>query len=427
MKKLIRNIRYFSPETGKAQMGSMLLSEGIIEGFTEATHLEDAETIEGNQQWLLPGFIDMHVHFREPGGEEKETLETGSRAALAGGFTTVLCMPNTQPVPDHAEAVQELLKMTENLPCQVLLMGSISKGLAGEEKSDFKHYRHPRFVGITDDGRPVSSARVLMEAMNEAKKENLMVGLHCEDESLMFDRSINQGKISRKLNLQGVPVMAEALMIHRDLYLAEKLNCSLHIQHVSAAESVSLIREAKAKGVSVTCEAAPHHFSLTEETILTRGSMAKMSPPLRTEVDVKAVRQGLKDGTIDVIATDHAPHLESDKTEDLVQSANGIVGLETAFAVGVTYLMDCKILNLQELVKRMSTYPARLLGLNTKGTLKPGMDADLVLVDLDRRWTVDREAFFSKGRNTPYHAMGLRGKIMKTIVGGEIRYVGEKD
>lgn len=422
MKKLIRNIRYVSPETGAEAKGSLVLSGGTIERFTEALDLEGAEVIEGNDQWVLPGFIDMHVHFREPGGEEKETLETGSKAALAGGYTTVVCMPNTQPVPDHESALEDWLKKTEHLPCQVLLMASITKGLGGTEKSDFRLYTHPRVVGVTDDGRPVSSSRILIEAMKEAKASNLLVGLHCEDESLMFDRSINQGRISGKLNLEGVPVMAETLMIHRDLYLSEILNCPLHIQHVSAAESVRLIREAKAKGVPVTCEAAPHHFSLTEEMILTRGSMAKMSPPLRTEMDVKAIQQGLKDGTIDLIATDHAPHTESDKTQDLIASANGIVGLETAFSVGVTYLIDNGVLDIQQLVQRMSTIPAKVLGLDRKGVLKPGMDADLVLVDLDRRWTVDSEDFFSKGRNTPYHGMGLRGKVTTTILGGEIRY-----
>ncbi|RQD67086.1 MAG: dihydroorotase [Tindallia sp. MSAO_Bac2] len=425
MKTLIRNIGYYSPENGEPLKGNILISEGKIEKFIDATEVEGAKVIDGKFQWLLPGFIDMHVHFREPGGEEKETLETGSRAALAGGYTSVVCMPNTQPVPDHTDAIDDLLARTEKLPCQVLLMGSISKGLAGEEKTDFSLYKHPRFIGVTDDGRPVSNAAILAEALQDGLREGLMVGLHCEDESMMFDRSINQGRISRKLNLQGVPVMAEAIMIHRDLYLAEKLNCPLHIQHVSAAESVRLIREAKARGVLVSCEAAPHHFSLTEEAVLTRGSMAKMSPPLRTQDDVKAVQKGLKDGTIDVIATDHAPHLDSDKTDDLIHSANGIIGLETAFSVGNTYLVDQNILSLKELAYRMSSRPAKLLGLESKGEVSPGMDADLVLVDPNRRWIVDSQCFYSKARNTPYHAMALRGKVTMTMVNGEVRYQEE--
>lgn len=426
VKTLIKNIKYFSPENGNVQKGNVKIFEGKILGFTDQDEWEDARVYEGKQQWLFPGFIDMHVHFREPGGEEKETFETGCRAALAGGYTTVVCMPNTQPVPDTETTVKDLLQRTETLPCNVLLMGSITKGLEGMEKTAYNLYRHPRFVGVTDDGRPVTNAAILMKTLEEASREGLLVGLHCEDESMMFDRSINQGEISRKLKLQGVPAMAEALMIHRDLYLAEKLDAPLHIQHVSSRDSVELIRAAKEKGVKVTCEAAPHHFSLTEEAVLTKGSMAKMSPPLRTEKDVISIQEGLKEGIIDVIATDHAPHLLRDKTEDLITSANGIVGLETAFAVGATYLVEKEILKLHQLIRLMSTEPAKLLGLNNKGSLADGMDADLVLVDMEKWWTVDREAFFSKARNTPYHGMSLRGCVTMTMVNGEVRYQKEE-
>ncbi|MEN1760929.1 dihydroorotase [Anoxynatronum sibiricum] len=422
MKTIIKHVQYLDPDTGSEQQGHLVMSDGHISGFTGDVISDAHEVVEGDGRWVLPGFIDLHVHFREPGGETKETLESGARAAVAGGFTTVVCMPNTQPSLDHAEILRQQLAKAASLPCQILFMGAVTRGLAGRERIDFKEYNFPGVVGVTDDGRPISEALLMMEALQEGKRYGLLVANHCEDESLMFDRSVNQGAVSEKLGLQGVPALAEELMVQRDLYLAGATGCPVHLQHISTAASVNLIRRAKAEGVPVTAEAAPHHFSLTEYAVMTRGAMAKMSPPLRRETDMRAVRAGLADGTLDCIATDHAPHEAAVKGEDLAKAANGVVGLETAFGAAVTHLMDTGTLSLKQLVTCMSTRPAAMLGLSKKGNLKTGAEADVVLVDLRRRWTVDSSTFASKSHNTPFQGMALRGQVQGTWVRGKRVY-----
>ena len=422
MKTILKDIFYLDPITGEQQQGHLVMEDGVISGFTNEAITDAQEEVAGNGLWALPGFIDLHVHFREPGGEVKETLESGAGTAVAGGFTTVVCMPNTQPPMDHGDLLRQQLAKAAALPCQILFMGTVTRGLAGSERVDFKEYDLPGVVGVTDDGRPISEARLMMEALVEGKKHGLLVANHCEDESLMFDRSVNQGAVSAKLGLVGVPGLAEELMVQRDLYLAGVTGCPVHLQHISTAASVALIRQAKAQGVPVTAEAAPHHFSLTEYAVMTRGAMAKMSPPLRQEADMKAVRAGLADGTLDCIATDHAPHEAAAKEGALVGTANGVVGLETAFAAGVTHLMDTGYLTLNQLVTCMSARPAAVLGLPQKGSLRPGADADVVLVDLRRRWTVKGAAMVSKSHNTPFEGMALRGRVMGTWVAGRRVY-----
>jgi dihydroorotase len=423
MKTILKQIQYLDPSSGQEKQGHLVMEKGKILGFTCESITDADKVIEGKDLWAFPGFIDMHVHFREPGGEEKETLETGSRSAAAGGFTTVVCMPNTQPAMDHYSILNDYIERSRQLPCHLLFMGAITRGLGGKELVDFNEYCQPGVVGVTDDGRPVTNARMMLEALQKGKEHGLLVANHCEEESFMFDRSINQGPVAKRLGLTGVSVLAEELMVQRDLHLAKFSNCPVHIQHVSTAGSVGMIRRAKEEGIPVTAESTPHHFSLSEYVVLTRGSLAKMSPPLRTEKDMEAIREGLCDGTLDCIATDHAPHAAADKTDDLLASANGVVGLETAFAAAVTNLMDSGSINLLRLVECLSTRPAEILGLKNKGTLKTGADADVVLVDLRQRWSVSSREFVSKSRNTPFEGMALRGRVKMTFYQNKISFM----
>ena len=422
MKIIIKDVQYLDPDNQKEKQGHLVIEDGKISGFTTEIISDARKTIEGKGLWALPGFIDLHVHFREPGGESKETLSSGAHAAVAGGYTTVVCMPNTHPVMDNRMILEKFIRKAKDLPCTVFFMGSITKGIQGKELVDFCEYNHSNIVGVTDDGRPVTNASTMLEAIQKGKENGLLVANHCEDESMMFDRSVNQGLISEKLGLTGVPSLAEELMVQRDLYLAKVSNCPVHIQHVSSAASVAMIRHAKEAGVPVTAEATPHHFSLTENAVLMRGSLAKMSPPLRTENDMNAIRAGLADGTLDCIATDHAPHCDEDKTSDLLHSANGVIGLETSFAASVTHLLDSGAMNLATLVRRLSTRPAEILGLPSKGTLQAGKDGDVVLVDLRKRWPISSENFASKSRNTSFEGMALRGQVIMTLSEGQVQY-----
>ena len=422
MKTLLKNIQYLDPDTGKRRKGHLVMENGKIAGFTQTAISDPDQLIDGKGYWVFPGFIDLHVHFREPGGENKETLESGAAAAVAGGYTTVVCMPNTSPVLDNREILERMIEKADRLCCNVLFMGGITHGLSGQELVNFSDYDHPSIVGVTDDGRPLMNARLMMEALLEGRKYGLIVADHCEEESLMYDRSVNRGAVSAQLGLAGVPALAEELMVQRNIYLASVTGGTVHIQHVSTAGSVELIRQAKANGISVTAEATPHHFSLTESAVLTHGVQAKMSPPLRTAHDMMAIQQALADGTIDCIATDHAPHATEDKTGDLITAANGIIGLETAFGAAVTHLLDSGVMKLPRLIECLSTQPAGMLGLAGKGSLKPGSDADVALVDLRRRWTVSQADFRSKSSNTPFEGLALRGKVVKTLVNGVVCY-----
>lgn len=422
MKKVLTHVNYLDPVTNESNKGNLVIEKGRIAGFTNELITDADMTIDGEGYWVMPGFIDLHVHFREPGQEEKETLATGAAAAVAGGYTTVVCMPNTQPPLDHRDILKDMMNRARHLPCDIRFMGAVTKGLKGTEKVDFREYRDTSVVGVTDDGQPVSNAAIMMESLRQGCEEGILVANHCEEVSLMYDRSVNQGPASRTYGLQGVPSLAEELMVQRDLYLARATNCPVHLQHISTAASVEMIRQAKADGVPVTAEAAPHHFSLTEYIVMTRGTMAKMSPPLRSEHDMKAVAKGLADGTLDCIATDHAPHTLEDKKKDLADAANGVVGLETSFAASMTHLVEAGYMKLPRLVECLSTRPAQMLGLKNKGTLQEGADADLVLVDLRTRRPVDASTFASKGRNTPFDRIALRGRVHTTVRQGEVVY-----
>ncbi len=424
MKIVVKGGWVIDPSQNLDGLNDILIENGKIKKLEKHIDSSDAKVVDARGKYVLPGLIDMHVHFREPGFEHKETIETGARAAVAGGFTSVVCMPNTNPVIDTVQTMSLVQKQSEKAVCNVFMMGSITRGLNGKVLSPYEAMLRAGIVGITDDGKSVENSEVMLRALKEAKRLGLVVGCHCEDPKLMFDRSINMGEISKAYGLEGIPAMTEEIMILRDAFLAEKTGAKVHIQHISSKRGLEIVKEAKQRGVQITCEAAPHHFTLTQDAIKTQGTNAKMSPPLRRRQDVEALKAGLQSGIIDVIATDHAPHTLEDKALDLIKSANGIVGLETALGLALTELYHSGVLNLSEVVEKMSTRPAQILGID-KGHLKIGSDADVVVVDTERMWTVKPECFFSKGVNTPFVGMRLKGKAMMTIVGGNIAYAEE--
>lgn len=378
-------------------------------------------TIDAKGLLVLPGFVDVHVHFREPGFEYKETIHTGSASAVAGGFTTVCAMPNTKPVNDN-QAVTEFMidrARTAGL-ANVLPIGAITKGSEGKELAEIGDLRRSGCVAISDDGRPVMNSLVMRRAMEYALAFDLTVVDHCEDLHLAEGGCMNEGIISTELGLPGIPAAAEDVMVARNLSLSELTGARLHLAHISTAGSVRMVREAKARGIKVTAEACPHHFTLTEDVVRGYNTLAKMNPPLRTGQDVQAIKEGLRDGTIDVIATDHAPHATQEKQQDFTEAPFGIVGLETALPLTLA-LIDEGVLTLEQVVQKLTSAPAAAFGLK-KGTLAVGADADVAIVDPNESWQVDPAKFKSKSRNTPFAGWKVKGRVKTTIVGGRVVY-----
>jgi len=370
---------------------------------------------------IVPGLVDMHTHLREPGYEYKETIASGAAAAVAGGFTSIACMPNTHPVNDSRSVTEFIIrKAAEAKSANVYPVGAISVNSAGAQLTEFWDLKEAGIVALSDDGKPVMDAALMRRALEYAHSLQLPVIAHCEDVNLSANGLMHEGYFSTILGLNGIPSIAEEVMVARDILIAEYTRTALHIAHVSTAGSVRLIREAKKRGVQVTAETAPHYFTLTDESLQNYDTHFKVNPPLRSEQDVKAVKEGLADGTIDVIACDHAPHGRTDKEVEFEYAANGISGLETSLALSLNLLQD-KTLSWPELIAKMTVNPARILNL-TKGTLKEGADADITVIDPLREWTVDVQAFRSRGKNSPFHGRVMRGKATLTIVGGEIKY-----
>ncbi len=382
----------------------------------------------------VPGFIDLHVHLREPGQEYKETIETGLRAAAKGGFTAVCPMPNTSPVNDNSSITAFMVsRAKETTPvtnvadkselysgiCRLYPVGAITKGLQGESLCEYADMKRAGIVAITDDGRPVENARVMRRAMEYANGLGLPVISHSEDINLAKDGSMNEGVVATKLGIKGIPNAAESTAVMRDIALAELTGARVHIAHVSCEESVDAIRNGKRRGVKVTAETAPHYFTLTDEAVARYDTNAKMNPPLRTEKDRKAVIDALADGTIDIIATDHAPHSLLEKDVEFDRAAFGIVGLETSFGLSMQLVQDGR-LSLDDLINKMSKSPASILGIDND--LKVGNPADITVVDLNSFWSVNPKTFLSKSRNTPFTGFSLKGEVYMTIVGGKIAY-----
>lgn len=401
-------------------VGDVLIDQGKVSAVGPNLQAPAGSAmIEAKDRLVLPGFVDLHVHFREPGFEYKETIQSGSAAAVAGGFTTVCCMPNTNPVNDN-QAVTEFILERSRIAglANVWPVGAITKGSEGKELAEIGDLRRSGCVAISDDGRPVMNSLVMRRAMEYALAFDLTVVDHCEDLHLAEGGCMNEGLVSTELGLPGIPSAAEDVMVARNLSLSELTGARLHLAHISTAGSVRMVREAKARGIRVTAEACPHHFTLTEEVVRGYNTHAKMNPPLRTWDDVRAIKEGLRDGTIDVIATDHAPHATQEKQQDFTEAPFGIVGLETALSLTLG-LVEEGVLSLEQAVEKLTSAPAAAFGLK-KGTLAVGADADVTIVDQQAQWVVDPGKFRSKSRNTPFVGWKVKGRVLTTIVGGRV-------
>jgi len=368
---------------------------------------------------VVPGLIDMHVHLREPGHEYKETIKTGCQAAASGGFTSIACMPNTNPVNDNQSVTEYILDRAKREGCvNVFPIGAITKGLQGELLTEMGELKSAGVVAVSDDGKSVRNSELMRRGMEYAKNFNLLVVCHCEDPDLVANGVMNEGFTHTRLGLKGIPNSAEEVVVARDILLAELTGCRVHIAHVSTEGAVRIIREARSRGVAVTAETAPHYFSLSEEALESFDTNLKVNPPLRSKRDLEAIKEGLKDGTLDVIATDHAPHSSLEKDVEFDYASSGMVGLETALPLAQQLVKE-KVLSLPELIPKFTNHPAEILGIS-KGTLNPGADADITIMDVSLKKKVDVNQFKSKSRNCPFHNWELEGVAIYTIVKGEM-------
>ncbi len=419
---LLRGGRIVDPSQQLDEVGDVLVVNGRVEAVGRIGDVRrdgDAlDVIDCTGRIVSPGFIDVHCHLREPGREEVETIASGARAAAAGGFTAVCAMPNTDPVTDNQAAVGFIISQAKKAGgARVYPIGAISIGEMGETLAEFGEMVGAGAVAVSDDGKPVVSAQLMRTALEYARTFGIPVADHCEEPTLAYGGAMNEGLMSARLGLRGIPAEAEEIMAIRDILLARLTGGHIHLCHMSTKGSVELIRWGKDRGINVTAEVCPHHLSLTEESVDNYNTNAKMNPPLRTAKDVEALQQAVKDGTIDVIATDHAPHHYDEKEREFADAPNGIIGLETALAVNLTWLVHRDIIDVPMLVERMACAPARLFKL-PGGSLRRGGVADVTVFDPDVAWTVDATKFRSKGRNTPYAGMELRGRVDATLVGG---------
>ena len=416
MSLVIKNATVVSPADGYSGRMDIKIENGKIAAVGE--NLSGSEVVNAEGLYAIPGLVDMHVHLRDPGQTQKEDILTGCCAAAAGGVTSLLAMPNTNPAIDSGETVRYVLGKAKGAKARVYVAASITRGLQSKEPTDLEEVRAAGAVGLSDDGRPVVNTAFLRDAMKKAPGLGMTVVAHCEDLYLADGGKINEGAVSAQLGVKGIPAAAEDCGTAREIALAAAEDVPVHICHVSTATSVALVRDAKRRGVKVTAETAPHYFSLTEKELLRRDADYRMNPPLRTENDVKAIIEGLRDGTLDAIATDHAPHTPEEKA-DFEKAPNGSVGMETSLAVGLTYLVKTGILTLAELVEKMSVNPAKILGIDA-GTLRTGANADIALVDINEEWTVDADRLHGKSKNTPFKGLTLTGRVKKTFLGGEV-------
>ena len=423
---LLKGGRVIDPSRELDETADVLLAEGEVAAVGQGLEApEDADVRDVSGLVVAPGLVDVHVHLREPGGEHKETIATGAWSAAVGGFTSICAMPNTDPPIDDPAAVGFVLAQGARAgAARVHPVGAISVGQNGERLTLVGEMVEAGAVAITDDGLPVTDSGLMRLALEYAGTFGIPVANHCEDRTLSRNGSMNEGVVSTRLGITGIPGAAETVMIARDLVLAEMTGGRLHIQHVSTRDGVELIRAAKARGVRVTAEATPHHFTLTDEAVVGYRTDAKVNPPLRAAADREAVREGVRDGTLDCIATDHAPHHYDEKEQAFEEAPFGLVGLETALALGITELVDGGVLSLPELIDRMSTAPARAFDLPA-GTLAVGAAADVTVFDPQEAWTVDPDRLASKSRNTPFAGMELRGRTRFTIVGGRVIWTAE--
>lgn len=424
MKILISNGRLIDPANQRDEISDILIDKGKIAAIAKPGQIpkqdtDSAKVIDATDQIVAPGFIDMHVHFREPGFEYKETIETGCQSAAAGGFTTVAMMPNTHPVNDNRSVTEFMLSQAKSHGVvNVLPIGAVSVGLRGERLTDMGDLKAAGVVAYSDDGHPVMNNELMRRALEYSKMFDLPIIQHSEVLDLTAGGCMNESRVSTELGLKGMPTEGEDIMVYRDIALLEKTGGRVHVAHISSAQSVDLVRQAKAKGLAVTCEVAPHHFSLTDEAVRGYDTNSKMSPPLREQKDVAAIKQGLQDGTIDMIATDHAPHDLADKQMDYQSACFGIVGLETALPLTLK-LIDEKVITLPQMVALFTSQPAKIFKLD-KGNLAVGKDADVVVFDPQVEYNIDVQTFKSKSKNSPFHGWPVKGRVTHTLVMGKI-------
>lgn len=427
LNSLLKNGRVIDPANGRNEIADVFIVNGRLVDLRPSIELsaEQAaavEVMDVSGCWVVPGLLDMHVHLREPGEEYKETIASGTRAAVAGGYTAIACMPNTHPVNDNAAVTRFILdRAREQGVCRVLPVGAISKGLSGDNLADFGELRDAGAVAVTDDGRPVMNSLLMRRALEYARIFDLLVISHAEDLNLSQGGLMNEGPVSTTQGLVGIPGSAEEVMISRDLILAEWAKTRVHIAHVSTAGAVRLIRDAKQRGVQVTAETAPHYFTLSDETLLDFDPVYKVNPPLRRPEDVIAVRQGLRDGTLDVIATDHAPHSVLEKDTEFEYAANGMIGLESAVPL-ILELVREGVLSVSEAIAKVTCNPSQILNIPA-GTLTTGQLADLTVIDPECEYTIDCTTFQSKSRNCPFHGRKVRGRVELTLVRGKKAFV----
>ena len=382
---------------------------------------EDANVIDADEKAVMPGFIDLHVHLREPGFEYKETIETGSKAAARGGVTSICPMPNTKPAIDSPESVKDLLKRAECSPVHILPIGACTIGQEGKELADIEGMKDAGIVALSEDGKSVMDSALFRKSLKEAARLDLPMFSHCEDKALVEGGVMNKGQKSEELGLPGITNSVEDVIVARDIIMSKEAGNRLHLCHCSTADSVVLVEMAKKQGLPVSAEVCPHHFTMSDDEITEDNGRFKMNPPLRNRADVDALKEGLKTGIMEVISTDHAPHGKEEKDQSMLKAPFGIVGLETSFALGYTELVDKGVLTLSQLVEKMSVNPAKVLGID-KGNLAPGKAADIVIADITKEYKIDSSKFVSKGKNTPFDGKKVKGRVITTIVDGKIVY-----
>lgn len=412
---IFKNARLIDPKTNRDEIVDIKIEDGIIKKIGKI----EEDGINLDKKIIAPGLVDIHVHFRDPGQTHKEDIMTGSRSAARGGYTSVVCMANTIPRIDNIEILKEFLEKAKKSNINVYTVSALTKDFNGIDLVEVEDMLKYGAMGFSDDGIPNRNTDLVLKAMEKAKELDTVISFHEEDPSLIKENGINHGKISDKLNIYGSPHIAENVLVARDVNMALYTGAKIDIQHISSAQSVDLIRYAKNKGAKVYAEVTPHHFTLTEDAVLEYGSLAKMNPPLRTNFDREEIIKGLKDNTIEIIATDHAPHSEEEKNKDLTKAPSGIIGLETALGLGIRELVNKGHLSIMELLRKMTINPAKLYNLKA-GYIEEGQSADLVIFDIDKEWTV--KDFSSKSKNSPFIGEKLPGKIYYTICKGEIVY-----
>jgi len=420
---LIKNGRVIDPASKTDETLDILIENGKIKTISPRIDLKEAEIIDASRLVVAPGFIDMHVHLREPGEEHKEDIATGSLAAARGGFTSICCMPNTRPPNDNSGITEYIItEARKRAMVNIYPVAAITRGLAGEELTDMADLSQAGAIAFSDDGQPVANSLVMRRALEYSLLLDKLIIDHCEDKNLSAGGVMHEGEIALRLGLSGMPAAAEEIMIARDIILARLTRARLHIAHISTKGGIELVRSAKKKGVPVTAEVTPHHLILSDENLINYDPNFKVNPPLRSAEHRQALLEGLKDGTIDVIATDHAPHTPEEKDVEFDLAPFGLIGLETAVSLMLDRFVHKNIIPLERLIDLMSCRPARLLGLKNKGRIAPGADADLTILNLRQEVVIDVHRFASKSRNCPFHGWKLKGAVALTIVGGKIVY-----